>query len=104
MPMTDPDIGQKILTQLKVLRWATIVLAAGLILAMGYVYVQQQRTTNALCAFKNDLINRRIQATGFLKTHPKGAFGFTPAQIQQSVDNYTRTVDALDPISCPPPV
>lgn len=101
---TDPDIGEQILNQVKVLRWITIGLALVLLLGVGYVYVQQNRTTSALCAFKNDLVNRNVQARDFLKTHPKGAFGFTPAQIQQSVDNYSRTVAALEPISCPPPV
>jgi hypothetical protein len=102
MSNDDPSIGQTILKRLRVLTWATVVVAAMLIGVVGYVYVHQSRTTDALCTFKRDLVQRRQQSQNFLKAHPKGAFGFSPAQIQQGIDNYGRTVDSLSPLHCPP--
>lgn len=104
MPDNDPTVGQKILTQLKWLRVYTAALAVLVLAAVVYVYVQQAKTTDALCTFKNDLIGRKAQSQKFLDDHPAGAFGFTRAQIKQGIDNYTRTVKSLDSLDCPPPV
>lgn len=101
-PKTGKTLAETILHRLKILTILTVVIGA---LAMGtivYVAVLQDRNTTALCAFKNDLEKRNQDAAKFLADHPEGAFGFTPAQIKQQIDNYARTIDALSSLHCPP--
>lgn len=102
MPDSDPTVGERILKQLKVLRIATAVLAVALVVGVIVVAVQQSKVSDALCTFKNDLVVRRAQSQKFLNDHPKGAFGFTRVQIQQGIDNYTRTIDSLSSLDCAP--
>lgn len=103
MPDTDKNVGQKILRRQTIQTVAMTVLALALIVAVVVVSVRLSNINKALCTFKNDLISRKVQSQEFLKDHPHGAFGFSPAQIQQGIDNYKRTIDALRSVSCPPP-
>lgn len=62
---------------------------------------QASGTQQALCAFVADLERRVETGRTFLAEHPEGAFGFTPQEIRQSVDNQQRTITALAGLKCP---
>jgi hypothetical protein len=61
----------------------------------------QQSDTQALCAFRDDLRNRSQSAQSFLKHHPHGIPGISPATIRASVTGEQRTIRALHPLQCP---
>jgi hypothetical protein len=62
----------------------------------------QQSDTQALCAFRDDLHSRAQSAQDFLKRHPHGIPGISPATIRASVTGEQHTVRALSPLKCPP--
>lgn len=55
----------------------------------------------ALCALRNDMANRIMQAEKFLQEHPEGFAGVPAATLRQSVDQQRRTVAALTVLRCP---
>jgi hypothetical protein len=68
----------------------------------GQISTNQQGDTQALCAFRDDLRNRSQSAQNFLKHHPHGIPGISPATIRASVTGEQHTVRALSPLKCPP--
>jgi hypothetical protein len=63
----------------------------------------QHNTAKALCTFRNDLYARAQVSRQFLKDHPKGSDGITPALIKSSLKNQLATLASLKGLSCPPP-
>jgi hypothetical protein len=68
----------------------------------GQISANQRSDTQALCAFRDDLHSRAQSAQDFLKHHPHGIPGISPATIRASVTGEQRTVRALHPLQCPP--
>lgn len=87
----------------RTLRGLVIATAVLFILFGGvvfYVWTNAEQNHSALCALRADLEERVADSVDFLVEHPEGAFGFTPAEIQDGIDNQTRTIKALDTLSC----
>lgn len=85
---------------LKRLVWATVVLYLCLAAVVIKVYLDGKSTTESLCAFRTDLVQRVVQSNQFLKEHPNGTPGIPVKTITDSITNQTRTVLSLKDISC----
>lgn len=59
-----------------------------------------QQATAALCALRDDLQTRVDTGQDFLKAHPRGAFGLSPATISTTLDGQRRTINALSVLRC----
>lgn len=58
------------------------------------------RTEQALCILRADLEARVATSQQFLADHPNGIPGISTSDLQQSIDNQTRTVLALQLLEC----
>jgi hypothetical protein len=63
----------------------------------------QHNTAMALCTFRNDVAARVQVSEQFLKDHPKGLDGITPALIKTSLKSQRATLKSLKGLDCPPP-
>jgi lipopolysaccharide export LptBFGC system permease protein LptF len=52
-------------------------------------------THSSLCALQDDIQIRHDNNVIFLESNPRGIPGITPAMIQESIDGYQSTLDAL---------
>jgi hypothetical protein len=103
----DPErankTAERIQRSLKILIITTVLTFIAL-LAMGvYVYKIAQDNTRALCAVKQEAEKRVVETNNFLKEHPEGIAGISPAVLKRGADNAQSTVDALQNVTCPPP-
>jgi hypothetical protein len=92
--------GEEIKKQLRILVILTVLLYVGFGLLLWYTLTTAQSNNNALCALRNEASTRVTEGQNFLKQHPDGAFGFTQAQLQKSVDDSIATVTALNQVDC----
>lgn len=69
-------------------------------LGLRYTGNVAEDSNQALCTFRHDLQVRAETGREFLKNNPNGAFGLTPAQIQQSLGNQEKTLVSLQSLSC----
>lgn len=102
VPVDPMVVLEEIRWTLRRLVAATIVLFVALIGGGVYVYLDADRTGDALCALRVDLEVRVNANKDFLIRHPKGIPGVKPAEIQTGIKNQERTIDALGNLSCPP--
>ena len=58
------------------------------------------RVGMALCTFRHDLEERVQGSREFLRTHPHGFLGISPAAIRLGINNQQRTIDALSDLKC----
>lgn len=100
--MSDPDIGQQILKQLRFLRIATVVLAVTLIAVVIYLFVSLKNTNDALCTLRGDLEARAAQTRNYLDEHPNGFPGIPAAALRKNLADQERTIEALSSLNCPP--
>jgi hypothetical protein len=63
----------------------------------------QNNTARALCTFRNDVASRVQVSEQFLKDHPHGLDGITPALIKNSLKGQRATLASLKTLDCPPP-
>lgn len=110
--MTDPlTVKDEIQQALKRLTIATVVAYALLAATMlgGYglsLHASAElrgvanRTNEALCTFRADLVRRVENAKAFLKEHPGGFGGITAYDLQRSIDNQQATINALRTLEC----
>lgn len=105
--MTNDDIGAQILKTLRRLVWATgllyaIVIALIAVLALRSISTSEQanRTTKALCIFRDDIQSRIDQTIKFLAEHPEGFAGVSAATLRNGLDGQRRTVAALSVLDC----
>lgn len=121
----EQTIGESIKESLRRLTIVTVILSLsllGVVVAMGLGFqaksndvakqnVKIERVANdaakaaknankALCALKTDAQSRVDTSVQFLKDHPKGAFGFSPAFIQQQIVNSKKSVKTLSIVDC----
>jgi hypothetical protein len=98
---TDPvKLLREIRRSQKRQRNSQVVLYLVLTVVVGYIFITTQRTHDALCTLRADLQTRVSQSELFLADHPQGAFGFTPTQIRQQIQNQQNTIDSLEPLHC----
>lgn len=99
--MTDPNIGEQILKQLKILRWMTTVLAIVLIVAVVYVIVRLGEINTSLCTFRTDLETRAAGSQDYLD-HPDKYPGIKIPEdvIRQQLDSQKKTIQSLSSLSC----
>lgn len=79
---------------------ATVILYIALIGAGAYVYAEDHTTQQSICALRGDLETRVHEGKVFLVEHPKGFGSITAHQIQESINNEKRTIDALSDLAC----
>lgn len=103
MPDRDLKIRAQILRALHWLEVATVVLYVGLILAGIYIYTESRNNHDALCNLRSDLQRRVVGLQDLLAKHPQGALGISRADIELSIRNTQRTVNALQPLNCKQP-
>lgn len=85
------------------LRWvaiATLLLYVCLIGAGTYAYLESQKNHHALCSLRADLDERVTTGETYLKAHPEGFAGVSATQIQETIDNQKRTIEALSNLAC----
>jgi high-affinity Fe2+/Pb2+ permease len=63
--------------------------------------MRAEENHGALCALRADIQTRLGSTEKFLDENPRGIPGISAAQIQQSIDNYNRTLIALSGLRCP---
>jgi hypothetical protein len=107
MEPESPTIAEEIKRALRRLFYATVVLYAITIGLLIYVFVLARdtarttdRTTAAVCAFRNDLIQRNQQTQQFLITHPHGFADIPKNVLVQNVKNANRTIKSLRNLPC----
>lgn len=79
----------------------TVVLYLALIGGGIKVYIDSKNTTDALCAFRQDLAQRVLATADFLEEHPSGIPGVPIKIMLQQLSNQQRTVTALKTLNCP---
>lgn len=98
----------------RIKQWIAAVTLAVVVMAFVYfavVTAQQNtvlarqnesslRTEHALCILRADLQQRAESTEAFLKANPGGIPGIPAEQLQQSIDNQLRTVNALQLLEC----
>lgn len=92
--------GEEIKKQLRVLIFMTVLLYVGFGLLLWWTWNTSQSATAGLCGIRHEAVARVAEGQSFLKSHPTGAFGLSPEQIQQSTDNAIGTVTALKDVNC----
>lgn len=107
--MTPDSIGgntvaDQLRRSLRRLAISTVILYLALIGGGIKVYLDSKNTTDALCAFRQDLITRVLASTDFLRDNPEGIPGISPKIILEGIANQTRTITALKDLSCESPV
>jgi hypothetical protein len=101
MPETrNEDVGQTIKRSLRVLIGLTVALALALGGVAFYTWQTASTSTDALCALRTDLERRVESSQAFLVEHPEGIPGISVKTIQDGIKNQTRTIRALQGISC----
>lgn len=78
---------------------APLLLGALLAFAVWQGVLNRQQG-EAICTLRHDLEHRISQSNDFLDKHPHGAFGFSRAQIEKSINDQSRTIKALAGVSC----
>jgi hypothetical protein len=101
MPNQDPDVREEILSQLKVLRIATVTIGVVIILLVGYIVWRLGTINNSLCTFRTDLQNRAAGAQNYLD-HPEKYPGIKiPASvIEQQLKGQEQTIASLSSLHC----
>lgn len=61
---------------------------------------ESARSTVALCSLRKDLEVRIDSSEKFLRDHPRGIPGITPALIKDGINNQKRTINALRVLNC----
>lgn len=79
---------------------ATVVLYGLLALGSLKVYLDGNKTKDALCSFRTDLEKRTTAGIDFLKEHPKGIAGISRNQLLTSLTNQQRTIVTLQGLGC----
>lgn len=76
-----------------------VLLAAG---AYQFAHVNPQNadTTSALCSLRDNIASRAADSQDFLKKHPHGIPGITPAVIEAGVKRDENAVEALSGLPC----
>lgn len=108
------DVAKAILTGIRRLTYATIVLYGIVFAVVAGVWVDSgnkadalerttDQTTAALCTFRADVKSRADATAAYLEAHPEGFPGVTPEQLRQGLDGQRRTVKALRKLNCPRP-
>lgn len=78
-----------------------LLLATGLALwAVVLTFSVSAQNHRSLCALRADLQRRVVSGQAFLHDHPRGAFGFSTAQIAKGVHDQERTIRALRFLNC----
>ena len=95
-------VADQLQRSLRILVLATVVLYVAIGGLGVKVYLDSKNTTNALCAFRQDLERRVLASTDFLKENPKGIPGVSPRLILQGIENQQRTITALKDLNCKP--
>lgn len=105
------DVADEIRTALRRLVIATVVLFAVQAALIAFVAIDGAArrndlaeiafsTNHALCVLRADLEQRVADSERFLEQHPDGIPGIPAEQIQQSIDNQQRTIEALADLRC----
>lgn len=65
-----------------------------------FTWKTAQESKDGLCAIRQDAERRVVLGEEFLKEHPQGFAGISPASLRRSIDNSKETVDSLSNLSC----
>lgn len=83
---------------------AAVVIAGGLVVG-GYLLAsrtsENNQTTRALCALRDDIKRRVKTSQEYLADHPNGAPGIPAKLVRDGIQNQQRTVEALHDLKCP---
>lgn len=79
-----------------------VLSAAATIAIIGVLIIgrEGQKSHDAVCALRTDLIRRVHDSDQFLKVHPHGIPGISRADIQRGIDGQRRTIHALRVADC----
>jgi hypothetical protein len=95
-------IAQMIVTRLKILIAATVVLYL-INFGLGYfVYNVSVNNAEGLCAFRTDAEVRLANAKQYLADHPNGTPDIPASILRATISNGERTVKSLSEVNCPP--
>lgn len=74
----------------------------GLTLAVGYFYVDKvsDQNTKGLCTIRENAQDQITRTEDFLKEHPEGFAGLSPAVLRRGLESQKRTVEALKDVDC----
>jgi high-affinity Fe2+/Pb2+ permease len=64
------------------------------------IAVVATEANDALCALRQDLERRVAASEAFLEENPEGIPGLSPKIIREGIENQTRTIVALNELSC----
>jgi hypothetical protein len=78
------------------------VFSVAVIVGAVLVYRDAHRTHSALCAFHANLKGQVKDGHEFIKDHPHGFAGITPAVIASRIKAQESTLRALHGLNCPP--
>lgn len=80
---------------------AITVLVISLVVVLGLAH-DAAETHNAVCVYRENLIEQIGNSERYLVTHPNGApvLGLTAAQIQQSIARERAAADSLSGLNC----
>lgn len=104
--MTAPEAADNVIgtiqASLRKLTNATIILYVVAILIAVAAGFTANQNREAACALRADVERRVDEGKNFLIAHPNGLpkLGFSRAELQDTVDNQQRTVDALGGLIC----
>lgn len=99
--MTNPDEAfAGIRRTLKQLVVATVVLTIVVGGVAFFAWRSASTSHDALCTFRADLNARVASSRDFLKDHPEGFAGIPAATIRASIDQQSRTINALSSLDC----
>jgi hypothetical protein len=109
--VSKPETPASVRSALKRLVVATVILYTVLTLVIVFVMItasiqrtnlknETTKTTSALCTLRSDFVHRIAESRAFLRSHPNGLDGISPADIQRSIDGLKETVSALGTLDC----
>lgn len=98
--MVDSQAAAEVKKALRRLTIGIAILYIGMLGTAGWVYMNSQSNTDALCALRNDLQERVDNSEAFIEKHPNGFAGISPREIKDGINGQKRTIKALSGISC----
>lgn len=97
---TPKEVLKSMRRTLRVLTVAVLVLLTLVVGLAAKTYVENNRTTKALCALRTDLEARVENSRDFLNKNPNGIPGIPAETLLVTIEGQERTIRALSSLSC----
>jgi hypothetical protein len=94
---TTADVIRRSLRRLAI---ATALLYIVLIVVGIKIYLDGKNTNDALCSVRQDMEQRALGTTQFLKDNPDGFAGIPVRTLLENLANQQRTIQALKGLEC----